>query len=363
MAIFLGHISALTFWRSGFLPNDFGSSRARPPEKPVCRKEIITAARELLNLCRNPPTTHILRRNEMPFPTAAALHFESVLRTIHTPHGAPAANPRMLDLVVFNANLRRRSHGIRSRIYNPDVSARSFIRVSEHCYVSTPEACFLQLASELTYARLLMAGMELCGTFAIDPTSQSGFIQRKWDDSPTTVEKLTKHLKRAAGSSSSAKAIAAAQRLADGAASPAEAKTYLMLCLPRREGGYGIPRPSLNAPVTLVAHSDSTIAMPRLEGRRPDFMWPASNFALEYDSDAWHSVVADISRDSKRRSELEYGDIHVLTLTNQQLRNRDSFDEIAHVIAKRIGMRLPKSLPAPARKKQASLRRELLLEM
>lgn len=77
MAIFLGHISALTFWRSGFLPNDFGSSRARPPEKPVCRKEIITAARELLNLCRNPPTTHILRRNEMPFPTADVRTFGS----------------------------------------------------------------------------------------------------------------------------------------------------------------------------------------------------------------------------------------------------------------------------------------------
>lgn len=363
MAIFLGHTSALTFWRSGFLPDDFSPSRARPPETPVCRQEIIAATRELLNLCRNPPTAHILRRSEMPFPTAAALHFESVLRTIHTPHGAPAASPHVLDLVVSNANLRRRSRGIRSRMFNPAVFAGSFIRVSEHCYVSTPEACFLQLASEMAYARLLMAGMELCGTFAIDPTSRGRFIQRKWGDSPTTVEKLTRHLRRTAGSSSSAKAVAAAQRLADGAASPAEAKTYLMLCLPRREGGYGIPRPVLNAPVTLAAHGDSATGTPRLEVRRPDFMWPASNFALEYDSDAWHSGAADISRDSKRRSELEYGDIHVLTLTSQQLRNRDSFDEVAHVIAKRIGTRLPKSLPAPALKKQASLRRELLLDM
>lgn len=361
MAIFIGHTSALMFWRSGFLPSDFGFSRAQLQEKPVHRQDIIAAARELLDLCSAAPATH-LQRHEAAATTPAALHFESVLRTMHE-QTKPAANANAIDLLVPRADLRRRSRGVRSRIYRDAVFGSSFVRVSKNCYVSTPEACFLQLASELPYARLLMTGMELCGTFALNPGSTSGFIQRKWDDTLTTVEKLAKYLGKASGSFSSAQALAAARRLANNAASPAEAKTYLLLCLPQREGGYGIKPPVLNAPLAIATSGFLGAAVRHPETRRPDFLWPSSNFALEYDSDAWHSGQSNIARDSKRRSELEFGNIHVLTLTSQQLYNRDAFEEVARIVAKRIGQRLSRTLRAPTRKKQAKLRRELLLEM
>lgn len=111
-----------------------------------------------------------------------------------------------------------------------------------------------------------------------------------------------------------------------------ESLLSMLLCLPPSLGSFGLPRPELNCP---IATNEEGVAM-----RKCDLYWPNQQFALEYDSDTFHSDTSKLHLDSSRRSTLEKAEIHVVSVTKNQVFSRDQLFNLATIASKRLGKRL-----------------------
>lgn len=90
--------------------------------------------------------------------------------------------------------------------------------------------------------------------------------------------------------------------------------------------------PELNCPIET---NEGSVAM-----RRCDLCWPDQQFALEYDSDTFHSDASELHLDSSRRSALEKAGIHVVSVTKNQVFSRGQLFNLATIASKRLGKRL-----------------------
>lgn len=213
--------------------------------------------------------------------------------------------------------------------------ARSFYRLREGIYASTPEACFLQLAAVLPLPELVVVGLELCGTYALVPGSVRGFRDRQ--KPLTSVASLERYVARAEGLRGAKRARQALRFLADGSASPMESIVAALLCLPSSFGGYGLAFPRLNYEVAMPDEVRTAT------GRRRcvcDLYWPTWRLAVEYESDLHHTGGERITSDSKRRAALELAKVSVVTITRGQVYDARAFDEVTRALAKLMGKRL-----------------------
>ena len=131
-----------------------------------------------------------------------------------------------------------------------------------------------------------------------------------------------------------------------------ETAVYLLLCLPKRLGGYGLPKPVLN-PKLIVRNPDGT------KERYPDLFWTGANIDVEYNSDEAHSGEWSRYRDSKREIELTVANVKVLPLTRPQLLNVDEFDAFAQGLRRLLGVRA-RAADSGWNHRRAELRRKLL---
>ena len=116
-----------------------------------------------------------------------------------------------------------------------------------------------------------------------------------------------------------------------------ETAVQLLLCMPTRLGGYGLPMPQAN--VRLAVPVD----LRRMAGRSevvPDLVWPSARVVVEYDSDQNHVGAERIASDARRRSALLGMGFDVVTITNAQVRSVSEFDQLARMLAGLLGKRL-----------------------
>jgi len=199
------------------------------------------------------------------------------------------------------------------------------------------------MAGELPLVKLIELGFELCGSYSISPAGEyspgvESADKTLYGHPPLTSTKAIKSLiTRLEGVNGQKKADRALRYIADGSASPMETIIIMLLTLPHKLGGYGLPMPELNRRI------DSENAA-KWGSRRYyyicDLFWPKANIAIEYDSDFYHAGADRMDSDSTKRLDLTTHDINVLTVTNRKLRNPAIIESIAKLIAKRLGIRL-----------------------
>ncbi|OUO86539.1 hypothetical protein B5F40_14980 [Gordonibacter sp. An230] len=212
--------------------------------------------------------------------------------------------------------------------------ARSFVRVEKGLYVESPSACFVHEAGGMALPKLVELGFELCGSYALDRGSERGFRDR---EPLASVDALRKRIEASKGEHGVKRAAVAVRYLADGSASPMESITVALLCLPRRYGGYGLPLPQMNRWID----AEGRLGRASKGGRFSyDLCWPEQGLAVEYDSDRYHTGSARIAGDSRRRTALALGGLSVVTVTRIQLFDARQFDEVARLLAKRMGRSL-----------------------
>ena len=231
-------------------------------------------------------------------------------------------------LVSCKANMRK-SQNLSPRIWSGKHPSRSFYKIAQGLYVSTPEATFLQLGKESSLIQLITIGYELCGSYGLSAQSDSGFLRREPRSNPQLIER---YLEKCDGIHGVKAAKRASSYIAKGSASPMESLLSMLLCLPPSLGGFGLPRPELNFPIETNAGG---IMM-----RRCDLYWPDQRFALEYDSDTFHSDASKLHLDSSRRSTLEKAGVHVVSVTKNQVFDRGQLFNLATIVSKRLGKRL-----------------------
>lgn len=295
MAVFLGYRSGIEAWRSGCIPAHAKASRAKPQAKAV--------------------------------PNAAQVW--------ETDFAARGVRADRVHLVVADAAARGKASRVAYHVWKGPASGASFVRVAPGVYVGTPEACFAQMATELSVVELILLGFELCSTYALDPDDPHGFLSR--GQSLTTVADLDRFVAKMEGMHGCKRAKRALRFVIDGSASPMESALAMLLWLPTSFGGYGLRRPRLNYEVTVVGTASGST---RKINRRCDLYWPESKLAVEYESDLCHTGPDNILRDSVRRTELAKEDVHVITVTKEQLLDARKLDEVAHALARLLGMRL-----------------------
>ena len=152
-----------------------------------------------------------------------------------------------------------------------------------------------------------------------------------------SIKKLTAFITSMPGFKGSKKATRALRYILDGSASPMETKLSMLLTLPYQLGGFGLPKPEMNARI-----------VPRKADRRTtskefyicDLFWPDKGIAVEYDSNQFHTGSTHITDDARKRNTLTAMGVRVISVTAQQIFDNDEFERAARVIAKRLGKRL-----------------------
>lgn len=255
-----------------------------------------------------------------------------------------------IHATVAHARLRRAGGGIETSVRKGPFHPRSFMRIEDGLYVSTPEMAFCEMASVLSLERLIALGFELCGTYR----RASTFGLARYDAIPlTSPGALASFIEKSPQFKGVKKARRALPCILAGSASPRESELAMLLCLPYSLGGYGLPHPTMNAEMPLPKN----VAATGRSSLRCDLYWPAVRLDVEYDSAEFHSAERLLANDSMRRIALESMDVTSVNLTAEHLRRASLFDEAAQGIARILGKRV--RLPGDFRLKQERLWREL----
>lgn len=283
---------------------------------------------------------------------AAVKFFESAV----TPELTPAVRDRffsdgsLIHATVAHARLRRAGGGIETSVRKGPFHPRSFMRIEDGLYVSTPEMAFCEMASVLSLERLIALGFELCGTYR----RASTFGLAQYDATPlTSPGALASFIEKSPQFKGVKKARRALPCILAGSASPRESELAMLLCLPYSLGGYGLPHPTMNAEMPLPKN----VAATGRSSLRCDLYWSAARLDVEYDGAEFHSAERLLANDSMRRIALESMDVTSVNLTAEHLRRASLFDEAAQGIARILGKRV--RLPGDFRLKQEGLWREL----
>lgn len=204
----------------------------------------------------------------------------------------------------------------------------SFVKFTNGIYVSSPELLFCQMAQYLSEEKLLLLGLEMCGSYCISHDAEFGFVNNL--DPLTTPVKIKNYItafkKIQNNFRGINKALYISKYLEQGSASPQESRLYIMLAAPRKIGGYGIKHIKLNNKVILSTEAS------QICGQRivvPDLSIKDSKIAIEYDSDAFHSQTLQNRKDKRRIGAMSHDGWRVYSFVLEQLKNYEAFNNLA----------------------------------
>lgn len=285
---------------------------------------------------------------------------------------------RPVDLLVPDRRMRSQGKGAKFHPWTHVTFPHAFVRVHENLLVSRPELVIVQLSG--AHAKLdglfdgfmasLRAEEEARAAFGAEGERLVVENPVKWENRRRLVEAAVLACEFAGryrlpgagggvdydarpvmslaslaevletlGSRGYSQAVHRAQSVRalafDGSASPMETSLALMLTLPLEFGGFGLPRPQLNAPINVsVPGGQMTVT--------PDFLWREQSVAFEYDSDEFHANKGreQAGRDALRANALLVGGYRVFRATTQMVRTLEGVALLAGQLAAALGVDL-----------------------
>ena len=242
-----------------------------------------------------------------------------------------------LHVLVGSSNARKANHNLHYHVSAGEFPYGSFIRMDSGLTVSSPELCFLQMASELSLLDLVALGYEFCGSYRLNGESAKGKGFCK--NLPlTSIGSLNSYIARSVGLKGCKNALKALRLIADGSASPMETILTMLLTLPYRLGGYGFPKPLLNYHIEMPVSAKNPTG--KSKNYYCDLYWPVEKVDVEYDSDAYHTGSNRITKDAIRRNAISSIGITVVTVSRKQVDDALKVRELAEVLSRLLGKRL-----------------------
>ena len=290
--------------------------------------------------------------------------------------GTPPELSYPISLLVGSQNAKRKSKIVQSRVYTGPTPKGCFINIGDGLIVSSPPFCFFQMAGELPLVKLIELGFEFCGSYSLlalpanlKQNQNPEDVQE--DDIEGAYKNLSRHTKLSSYPQllrvsqlyehpqltnvkeiktfiaqmkdvrGQKKADRALRFIVDRSASPMETILFMLLTLPYKLGGYGLPAPELNKRIDI---KNSGKYSGKLKAGKSyyvcDLFWAKEKLAIEYDSDIYHTGADRIASDSEKRLILAMLGITVVTVTNKQIRNRLEFENLVKLIAGKLHKRL-----------------------
>lgn len=293
-----------------------------------------------------------------------------------------------IDLLVPSSLMRTRGKRIHTHGWVAPLPAGSMRRVADNVLVSSPEFVILQLAHshvrrdplldkmidlhleerqalcELgidveppyedlvwwAHAQILVTvaqiAMEFAGSYRLaTPLTSARFNRPRI----MTIGSALDFIERTDCPSDSQRARKALRLAANGSASPMETALFLMLTLPTEMGGFGLPKPELNADSGVVLHGVHL---------RPDLMWRLARVVVEYDSSEFHSDLGrdKTDRDIERANALRAAGFTVLETTPGIVSRPASVATLAEQIASLVGVSLRETSEEQRRTRERLMR-------
>ncbi|MDO5328831.1 MAG: hypothetical protein Q4E88_01855 [Coriobacteriia bacterium] len=250
------------------------------------------------------------------------------------------------DILLPTINAKYKTPNLNFHVCTAKLPKNAFIKFNDQVAIAGPELTFIQLAEVLSFEQLVIAGLELCGTYVvaqdwgIDFTSaEKGFIDQCLP--ATSVEKIKHTIALLKRNKSSGyirginKAIDALECVGNLSASPRESMIFAMLSGPRKHGMYGILGLTMNTEVELSYEASQIAGQDRA---KIDICSLKNKVAIEYDSRMFHEGVAPGQHDKRRSTGLLYDGWKVISIVPEQVHDIIAFDNLARVILGAMGM-------------------------
>lgn len=259
-----------------------------------------------------------------------------------------------IQLVVPRVEYRRNLRSATTHVNRHLGAPGTMWGVTRDIAVASPAFCIAQLARDLPAHHLAELVCALTGLYKFAPSPTGSIL----DATPiATCEEIIGVLEDCPNVYGGARARLAAQLAINRLGSPYETILYLLLCLPRSLGGYGIPKPIANASIVPNAGERHLVSQ---SCYHPDLFWPNAGLVVEYDSNEQHSQPEKAANDSRRRNDLEMLGYAVVVATHPIIASEDLLGKVAERIRRELGL-APWRETEASRRKRFDLRRALLV--
>lgn len=216
-------------------------------------------------------------------------------------------------------------------VWDGPIPKGSYEPISETTRMSTPEFFFFRKANQLSFVEAVSLGVELCGKYRTVLTQYDRGGGYDFLRQPrTTKAAIRDYLRDVRRTKEGKRAKRVLRHVQNECSSPMSCYLYLLLCLPRSEGSYGIERVQ-----GWGAYKGEHGFYPSASGDYLiyDLFWPAKRVAVQYTGSG---------RPSKRDFEaLQNGDIKVVCVTDDDVADPKRFDVVAHKVAGLLNTELP----------------------
>lgn len=325
-ALCVSHRSAVELWRS--------ARRALALENgPGLLVDLLFDESPIVRTGALPASTDLCRAPSRPDPGR--------VRAARAACGTPIM--ARVDYLVSAQAGREHLRGARPHLCEGAYPEGTFRAAREGVLVTGPELTLVQMAPFLDDVALLELASELMGFFVLDPSSQTGL---RHAPPLLTAEGLgrwlaaTRELRAAEGRRmprGTDRLLSLLDHVPGRAASPGEVRTVLVLSAPVPMGGYGLRMPELNVVTGLSAADAETYGV---EGYVCDLTWRDARTVAEYRGELVHKQRAARVSDARKGNVLSHLGYEVIVVEREQLNTLRLTDELASLVADRLGTRL-----------------------
>lgn len=221
----------------------------------------------------------------------------------------------------------------------PQQIPKNYLHLSNALYIPPVEEVLFQICQSTTFIQALKYAYELCGCYSLPAHDQHR--QNLQKVSPFVLpSQVIEHVAQKPRTHGKRAVLEVMKFVLPFSASPMETVLVIILVLPRRLGGYGLPSPHLNFPIN-YRHTNGAESRFFL-----DLFWPEFNLAIEYDSDEHHFVNLEAAyHDADRRLVLRKMGIETIVVTKGQMMQLPMLDNVAEAAMKKMGKRVRPATP------------------
>ena len=222
----------------------------------------------------------------------------------------------------------RNKHHVKDTMFHYQSAAYpswSFRSIDHDVFIASPELCFSEAATYLSFEALVLYGMELCGTYARISNNETRYKRKPL----TSKQKIAAYLNKSKGATGIKLARKACQYVLDGSASPRESILAIAMTLPHHSGGFGMPAPLLNHEIKV--NLPSKVCFGEKQVLHGDIVWREANLIVEYDG-SQHGIEDNHVSDKQRDHLMLEAGYDVVRFTDKSIRSSAELERLARTI-------------------------------
>ena len=250
--------------------------------------------------------------------------------------GIPQEELDRIDTLVGFDFERSRPAGLRRHVFGAPIPSNHLIEVAEGLLVVDEAMCFVQAGSWMSEPEQLEYGYEICARYHLNHLATGDYIEM---EQRYTVADLIAYCDENRSRQGATRATAVLKRVHDGARSPMETATAIMVVAKRSQGGLGYTRVELNHRVDVPNEFKYLAKAGYFE---IDVYAPASDTGIEYNGSD-HLDKQRSASDAERMTVLSALGFRMIVLTGTQFANRLQLHRAMNAIALAMGLKCDRS--------------------